>query len=113
MTLYAIHAAYSMADPGLVAQVANGCGPGSWKLDLIPDHLGDVDLTASCDQHDVLYYLGGTEEDRRLADVLLYANIAASILMAGGPMVPLRMAAAILYYKAVRSCGAAYFGVQS
>lgn len=108
--LYAIHAAYSMADPGLVAKAANGCGPGNWKLDFVPDHLGEVDFEDACNQHDVLYYLGGTEADRKFADVLLYANIASAILMAGGPMVPLRMAAAIMYYKAVRSCGAEFFG---
>ena len=108
--LYAIHTAYSMADPGLVATIANGCGPGDWKIDLIPDHLGDVDLTDCCNQHDVLYHIGGTEADRKLADVLLYANIASAVLMAGGPMVPLRMAAAAMYYKAVRSCGSQFFG---
>lgn len=113
MTLYAVHAAYAMADPDMISKVGNGCGPGDWKLDLIPDHLGNVDLTDACLQHDVLYHLGGTEADRKLADVLLYTNIAASILISGGPMVPLRMAAAIMYYRAVRSCGAQFFGAKS
>lgn len=36
--------------------VANGCGPGSWKLDLIPDSLLSVDFTDSCDIHDVEFW---------------------------------------------------------
>jgi hypothetical protein len=110
--LYAVHPAYAAIPPEQVAAVANGCGPGDWKLDLVPDHLGGVDLTDACNQHDVLYHLGGAEEDRKLADVLLYANLAAAILMAGGPFVPLRMAAAVMYYRAVRSGGAEFFGAK-
>ena len=111
--LVAIHPAYAAATPEqLAAANVNGCGPGGWRVDLIPDHLGDVDITDACNLHDYLYFLGGSEEDRLMADVLLYTNIAAKILLNDGYLVPLQMAAAAIFYRAVRNGGAAFFGVK-
>ena len=101
---------YAMASREEIEARTDGCGPSGWRIDMVPDHLGDVDITEPCLIHDWLYYIGGSEEDRKRADVMLYVNIAAAVLMAGGPMVPLRMAAAVMYYKAVRSCGSQFFG---
>ena len=111
--LIAIHPAYAAATPEqLAAANVNGCGPGGWRVDLIPDHLGDVDISAPCNQHDYLYFLGGSEEDRLRADVLLYTNIAASVLLNDGYLVPLQMAAAAVFYRAVRNGGAAFWGAK-
>lgn len=110
--LLAVHPAYAAATPEQIAAVANGCGPGAWKLDLIPDHLGDVDITEVCNQHDFLYSLGGTEEDRLMADVLLYTDIAGMVLLNDGYLVPLQMAAAVIFYRAVRNVGAKFFGAK-
>lgn len=109
MTLVAVHPAYAAADPSDILRVTNGCGPGGWRLDLVPDHLGDVDISEACRQHDYLYYIGGSEEDRLHADVLLYTNIAALILFNDGYLVPLQMAAAAIFYRAVRNGGDAFW----
>ena len=110
--LLALHPAYAAATPEqLAAANVNGCGPGGWRIDLVPDHLGKVDYSEACRQHDYLYFLGGTEEDRLFADTLLYVNIAASVLLNDGYLVPLQMAAAAIFYRAVRNGGAKYFGV--
>lgn len=110
--LIALHPAYAAATPEQIAAVANGCGPGAWKLDLVPDHLGDVDITDCCNQHDYLYSLGGTEEDRKLADVLLYICVAGAVLLNDSHLVPLQMAAAAIFYRAVREAGAEFFGTK-
>ena len=111
--LLALHPAYAAATPEqLAAANVNGCGPGGWRFDLIPDHLGDVDISDFCREHDYLYFLGGTEADRLAADVLLYTKIAASVLLNDGYLVPLQMAAAAIFYRAVRNGGAAFWGTR-
>jgi len=52
-----------MADELRRAGILNGCGgKGSWVP--VPDFM----FSASCDQHDFNYWLGGTEADRLKAD---------------------------------------------
>ena len=102
--------AYLELTPEQIAQVANGCGPMGWRIDLVPDSLGGLDISADCSCHDYMYSLGGDEQARRFADVILYCNIAHKVLMAGGPLQAFRMAGAGIMYKAVRSCGEDHFG---
>lgn len=33
----------------------NGCGPSSWKVDVVPDGFGRADFRPPCDDHDVCY----------------------------------------------------------
>ena len=103
--------AYRALSPEELAGIVNGCGPGGWRIDLVPDLLAGLCITPECNLHDWMYSQGGDDAARKLADVTLYLNIAAKVLLEGGPLVPLRMAEAIVFYKAVRAGGGEYFGV--
>ena len=102
--------AYRALLPEELVGIVNGCGPGGWRVDLVPDSLAGLCITDECNLHDWMYAQGGTEEDRRFADVFLYCNLAHKILMAGGPLQAFRMAGAGIMYKAVRAGGSEFFG---
>lgn len=50
--------------------IANGCGPKFLGF-LVPDKL----FRPACIRHDVAYYIGGDEEDRRRADREFYLHM--------------------------------------
>lgn len=105
-------AEYLALSPEEIARVTNGCGPQGWRIDLVPDSLAGLCITAECNLHDWMYAQGGDEQARRFADVVIYNNITHKILMAGGVFQAFRMAGAAIFYKAVRAGGGAYFGVR-
>uniref|UniRef100_I2Q039 DUF1353 domain-containing protein n=1 Tax=Desulfovibrio sp. U5L TaxID=596152 RepID=I2Q039_9BACT len=100
---------YLVASQAERAAVVNGCGPGGWRVDLIPDHLCGLDISEACNIHDWQYHEG---KDRQAADVTLYLNLCIVVLCHGGPLEPLRLGAALVMYRAVRECGARFFGAQ-
>jgi len=102
--------AYRALLPEELALVVNGCGPAGWRVDLVPDSLLGLCITPECNVHDWMYLQGGDEAARKLADVTLYLNIAAKVLLEGGPLVPLKMVGAMVFYRAVRIAGAEHFG---
>jgi len=82
--------------------ISNGCG--TWFLD-IPDLL----FTAACDRHDFGYWIGCTEEDRKVADWDFYLNI--KIIVSDLPWYKRwwYTGLAWVYYKAVRLFGSSTF----
>ena len=102
--------AYRALPPEDLAKIVNGCGPKGWRVDLVPDSLMGLCVTSECNLHDWMYSQGGSEAERQFADVVLYVTVAFKVLMEGGHLVPLRMAGAAIFYKAVRECGAEHFG---
>lgn len=102
--------AYRALSDEALATIVNGCGPEGWRVDLVPDSLLGLCITPECNLHDWMYGKGGDETARKLADVTLYLNIAAKVLLEGGPLVPFRMAGAVVFYKAVRIGGKEHFG---
>jgi hypothetical protein len=58
-----------------VDKLSNGCGPGDWKIDLVPDSLLGCDFTESCNIHDVMYHFGKDNVDKQLADRVFLYNI--------------------------------------
>ena len=104
--------AYRALLPEELAGIVNGCGAQGWRIDLVPDSLAGLDISADCSCHDFMYSLGGDEQARRFADVVLYNNLTHRILMAGGVFQAFRMAGAAIFYKAVRAGGGEYFGVR-
>jgi len=58
-----------------VGKLSNGCGPGDWKIDLVPDSLLGCDFTESCNIHDVMYHFGKDNVDKQLADRVFLYNI--------------------------------------
>lgn len=56
-------------------RVCNGCGPGSWKIDLVPDRIYGLDISEACNVHDWMYYEGRTSGDKSRADRAFLENI--------------------------------------
>ena len=94
-----------------IDKVVNGCGPGNWKLDFVPDKLRGNNFTEACNIHDWRYYLGGNELDRLQADVELLSNM---LLICGKECGTCLDAGDVLicfeYFTAVRKFGAKHFG---
>lgn len=70
---------YRDATPAERAEVVNGCGPGGWRLDLVPDDLLGLDITEACNIHDWMYHAGDCEQDRHEADRTLLSNLLSLI----------------------------------
>ena len=96
------------APPELLARVCNGCGPGNWKIDLVPDKLLGLNISEPCNIHDFDYYLG---VDKEAADERFLDNLISTIRAADNDLLlPLRLQQAACFYVAVKRCGAAFFG---
>lgn len=99
----------------------NGMGPDSWHGDvlaavefLLNHPMMNVDLTAVGDWHDWRYFVGGSEADRGAADLGLYNLMQAAVTLKWwAPWTWVEYVAmrklALIYYRAVRLCGAEYF----
>lgn len=98
---------YWSATPEIKAIVLNGCGPGGWKVDLVPDTIWLLDVSPACDIHDWMYACGATIADKDEADRTMLNNCLRLIQAAGGwwPLPMLRRQRAKIYYLAVK-----YFG---
>lgn len=66
------------------AEVVNGCGPGSWRHDVVPDSLIGVSIGEACDIHDWMYEQGSTLDEKRWADTMFLRNMRALIDQSGG-----------------------------
>lgn len=88
----------------IIATIANGCGPGAWKIDLIPDKIAHVDIGDGCNQHDIEYWRGGPPRARLIADLRLGVNMAIACYNQGHSV--FRFLPVILtYVLAVRVAG--------
>ena len=89
-------------------QVVNGCGPGGWKYDLIPDHLYGLSIHEACDIHDWDYAVGVSDADKVAADERFLRNLNAIINAYHGWHSFLnfrRRVVAYAFYKAVALAG--------
>ena len=108
-TAYCLYApeSYTRATPEVRATVVNGCGPGGWKLDLVPDTIWFLDISLCCDIHDWMYVEGETIEAKEEADRVFLNNMLRAIDAAGGPKIlqALRRHRAAKYYNMVHLFG--------
>lgn len=102
---------YVAAPPQVRATVVNGCGPGGWKVDIIPDTIWGLDIRPACDIHDWMYTAGETIADKDEADRVFLNNCLRLIDAAGGLWLvrALRRRRARVYYEAVRHFGGPAF----
>jgi hypothetical protein len=110
VTLYA-PPEYIAARPDVRAQVANGCGPGGWLGELVPETIWGVPVSAACDIHDWMYVMGKTQADKEEADDVFRNNLLRLISAAGGPwwLRWLRQQRVLVYYEAVQHFGGPLF----
>jgi hypothetical protein len=83
--------------------VGNGCGPkvASW----IPE----LSFTSACQQHDLDYWLGGTEDDRKIADLRFYHNMIETANRHSWLDRWFYKSVAWIYYQAVKRYGSNEF----
>lgn len=75
---------YITASPEVRAIAVNGCGPGGWKVDLVPDTIWFLDISAACNIHDWMYTTGDTLADKEEADRVFLNNMLRLIYGATG-----------------------------
>jgi len=61
-------------------QIINGCGPGGWKIDLVPDSIFGCDISMACNIHDFMYHMGSTIEDKDRADRVFLNNMSRLVM---------------------------------
>ncbi len=94
----------SALTPAQKAHICNGCGPKSWKSTIPTWHGRDA-----CCAHDLAYWVGGTQEDRRDADRALYEDLIVRARPAWfGARTWMRFLA-WCFYVSVRRKGSQYF----
>ncbi|MBT0664757.1 hypothetical protein KI809_10640 [Geobacter pelophilus] len=106
---------YVAASAAVRCQVVNGCGPGGWKVDLIPDTMWGLSVAPACDIHDWMYATGQTIADKDEADRTFLNNVLRLIDGADGwfnqlwLVKKLRRLRAREYYEAVHLFGGPAF----
>ena len=111
---------YWLFDKEILKELVNGCGPGGWKVDPVPDTVYGLPIEKACNIHDFMYFYGETEEDRDRADRVLKNNInriidaaydSSKIPVYRDIMRTLRRRRAKKYYFFVHNFGGPHFWV--
>ena len=105
---------YLTTPKNVLDNIINGCGPGGWLVDLVPDHLFFCDITEACNIHDFMYKIGITIEDKMRADRVFLNNMVRLILSKeyswySNWLKKRRLALARFYYEMVRDFGGSAF----
>lgn len=110
---------YDELSPEDKARIVNGCGPGGWKFDVVPDNILGVTIKEPCNRHDFAYYLGRDFDE---ANRNLLADIVTDIIkhqreqetrigdIIDDALLRARLSIAIDYFMAVHIGGRKYFG---
>ena len=100
----------------LLLKQVNGCGPGGWKFDLIPDTMYGLSVVEACNIHDWMYLHGQTLEDKDRADRVFKNNVIRLIdsrtsknWFSQNIIKPLRYRRAKTYYESVSHFGGPAF----
>jgi hypothetical protein len=103
---------YLHLKPEARSRICNGCGPKSWKFDLVPDTIYGLSIAECCNIHDFMYWAGKTKRDRMFADALFLLNGVLLIMHASrnAAMKLLRVSRMMKYYLAVALLGGKAFG---
>jgi hypothetical protein len=102
---------YVNASEKVKALATNGCGPGGWKIDLIPDTIYGLDISSACNIHDWMYNAGSTLAEKDEADRVFLNNVLR-LIEAGTSfwlLKKLRRIRAQGYYEAVSHFGGPAF----
>jgi len=93
------------------ARMVNGCGPGGWKLDIVPDTIYGLDISSACDIHDYMYTVGLELADKEEADRVFLNNMLRLIQANSSCWLlrKLRRQRARTYYEAVSHFGGPAF----
>ena len=92
---------YEDADDTQRDLIVNGCGPQSWKFDLIPDRLLGISVSEICNIHD-WEYVHHEGRTRKQADKRMLSNMRALVRERGGWLMWPRLGLAWFAYLALR-----------
>ena len=97
--------------PEVREKLTNGCGPGGWKIDPIPDTMYGLDVSLACNIHDFMYGVGLSLAEKEEADRVFLNNLLRLISRAGGwrLLQSLRRRRAYTYYLFVSRFGGPAF----
>jgi len=98
-------------DTILADRVNDGCGPGGWKNNLIPDVFLWADFKEACRIHDYDFFLGGNLADFEAANERFYQNMLIAIhnCQKAKLLNPVKRAMARLYRNKVIKYGKLFF----
>lgn len=92
------------------SDIANGCGAGGWKFDIVPDTIYGLDISDVCNWHDFEYTFRRKDEvNKNLADLNFYHNLLVRVERKGGLLKWFRKRRALKYYLAVKHFGDSAF----
>lgn len=87
-----------------ISKIANGCGSKGFGM-AVPDFV----FEESCNRHDIGYWIGGSEVDRKAIDVRYYYDMKNDARKASWFKRPFYFMTAWIYYKFVRMFGKPFF----
>jgi len=92
-------------------KMVNGCGPGGWLSELVPESMYGIDVTPACNVHDFMYLKGQTIQDKEEADRVFLNNMLRIINHESKCFILrwLRRRRALKYYLAVKHFGGPFF----
>jgi len=101
VTLYAPKKYWELTDEER-ERICNGCGAKGSKLNfIIPQGV----FREACNIHDYMYYIGKTDEDKKVADRVFINNLNRIVEASNTLLKPIRKMMARAYYEAVSKFG--------
>jgi hypothetical protein len=106
---------YETATPARIKAIVNGCGPGGWKFDLVPDTMYGLNVNDACNIHDWMYEYGTIIDDKERADRSFLNNLLRIVEarttkgFGRGLLLTLRRRRCKTYYEAVSHFGGPAF----
>jgi hypothetical protein len=98
-----------------IKAIANGCGPGGWKIDIVPDKIWGCPVVEACNIHDLDYEEGRSIADKDVADRTLLNNLLRLVesrttnWFAKKLLLKARKNTCYIYYEAVHKFGGPAF----
>lgn len=68
----------------ILNEFVNGCGTQGFGDKLVPDVWLGIGFRESCRVHDLMYFLGQTIKDKKIADTIFYVNLRYDVLRQTG-----------------------------
>jgi hypothetical protein len=106
VTLYVPEGYYNITSEEKLV-ICNGCGPGNWKFDIVPDTIYGLSIAEVCNVHDYMYYHGIDTKDKWFADAVFLLNGCLLVMWTADTrlMRVLRTMRMVWYYLAVATFG--------
>jgi len=82
-------------------RMTNGCGPGGWKYDIVPDKIYGLSIKYDCNNHDIDWHFAKTWDEAVLANILFKKAVHSRIKNGKWILRGVRYVRFMWYYRAV------------